>query len=62
VKFPGVMEIFVAPLAVQFSVLVAPEVMVAGLAAKELITGLPIATVTVKVDVADPAELVAVRV
>jgi hypothetical protein len=52
----------VAPLVDQFSVLFAPDVIVAGLAPNELITGLPPVTVTVRFEVDDPAEFVAVSV
>jgi len=57
------MAILVAPVVVQLSVLLEPEVMLAGLAVKELIVGLlaPF-TVTVSVDMAEPAALVAVSV
>ena len=63
VNVPGVMAILVAPVVVQLSVLLEPEVMLAGLAVKELIVGLlaPF-TVTVSVDMAEPAALVAVSV
>ena len=48
VNVPGVMAMLVAPLVVQFSVLLEPEVIVVGLAAKALIVGLLAAfTVTV---------------
>jgi len=44
-------------------VLLEPEVIVVGLAAKELIVGLlAVLTVTVCIDVTEPAELVAVSV
>jgi hypothetical protein len=64
VKVPGVMAMLVAPLVVQLRVLVEPEVMVVGLAMKELIVGLlgGALTVTVAVDVTEPAALVAVSV
>jgi len=63
VKFPGVMARLAAPVAVQLSVLLEPEVMLVGFAVKELITGLlAVVTVTVAVDVVDPVELVAVSV
>ena len=39
VKDPGVMAIVVAPLVAQFSVLLAPEFMLAGFAVKDLIVG-----------------------
>jgi hypothetical protein len=63
VKVPGVMAILVAPVVAQLSVLLDPEVMLVGFALKELITGLlAVFTVTVAVDVDEPAALVAVRV
>ena len=62
-KVPGVMAILVAPVVAQLSVLLDPEVMLVGFALKELITGLlAVFTVTVAVDVDEPAALVAVRV
>lgn len=63
VNVPGVMEILVAPVVAQLIVLLAPDAMVVGEALNELITGLLAAlTVTVTVDVLEPAALVAVRV
>ena len=63
VKLPGVMAILVAPDVVQLSMLLEPEVTLTGLAVKELMTGLLGGfTVTVSVDVAEPAALVAVSV
>jgi hypothetical protein len=64
VYVPGVMAILVAPVVAQLSVLLEPEVILAGLALNELIVGLPPAalTVTVSVDVVAPAALVAVSV
>ena len=63
VKFPGVMAIVVAPVVAQSSVLLEPTVMPVGLAVKELMVGLLSSlTVTVRVDVEEPAALVAVRV
>ena len=63
VKVPGVMAMLVAPVVAQLNVLLEPEVILEGLAAKELIIGLPdVPTVTVSVDVAEPAVLVAVSV
>ena len=64
VKFPGVIEIDVgAPTVAQVSVLLAPELMLLGLAVNELIEGfLPGFTVTVAVDVVEPMGFVAVRV
>ena len=63
VNVPGVIPILVAPLVAQLNLLLAPEVILEGLAVKELIVGLPVVfTVTVSVDVAEPAALVAVSV
>jgi hypothetical protein len=65
VNIPGVMAMLVAPVVAQLSVLLEPEVMLAGLAVKELIVGLLggfALTVTVAVDVAEPAALIAVSV
>jgi hypothetical protein len=65
VKEPGEMATLVAPDVVQLSVLVEPELMLVGLAAKELIVGLLellVFTVTVTVEVTEPDELVAVSV
>jgi len=67
VNAPGVMAMLVAPAVAQSSVLLEPVGMLLGLAVKELIVGLlgglPAAlTVTVTVDVADPAAFVAVSV
>ena len=63
VNVPGVMAMLVAPVVSQLSVLLEPEVILVGLAVKELIVGLLAAfTVTVSVDAADPAALVAVSV
>jgi hypothetical protein len=61
---PGVMLKLDAPVVVQLSALLEPALMLAGLAAKELITGLPefAVTVTVTVDVVEPELLVAVSV
>jgi hypothetical protein len=59
------MAMLVAPVVAQLSVLLEPEVMLAGLAVKELIVGLlggAAFTVTVSVDVAEPAAFVAVSV
>jgi hypothetical protein len=63
-KPPGLMARLVAPVVDQFKLLLAPAVMLPGLAVKELMAGLlPVAvTVTVEVEVTEPAELVAVRV
>jgi len=63
VNVPGVMAILVAPLVAQLSVLLEPEAILAGLAVKELIVGaLGVFTVTVCIDVTEPARLVAVSV
>ena len=63
VNVPGVMASLLVPVVTQLSVLLEPEVIPVGLAVKELITGLLAEfTVTVSVDVAEPAALVAVRV
>jgi len=63
VNVPGVMAMLVAPLVAQLNVLLEPEAMLVGLAVKELIVGLLGAvTVTVAVEVTDPAALVAVSV
>jgi len=63
VKVPGVTATLVAPVADHFSVLLAPEVMLAGLAVKAPITGFAGAvTVTVTVAVVEPVALDAVRV
>jgi hypothetical protein len=63
VNVPGVMAILVAPVVPQPSILLEPEVILVGLAAKELMVGLlDVFTVTVSADVVEPAVLVAVRV
>jgi hypothetical protein len=63
VNVPGVIPILVAPLVAQLNLLIAPEVILEGLAVKEPIVGFPVVfTVTVSVDVAEPAALVAVSV
>ena len=63
VNVPGVIPILIAPVVTQLSLLLAPEVILEGLAVKELIVGLPVVfTVTVSVDVAEPAALVAFSV
>jgi hypothetical protein len=63
VNVPGVIAMLVAPLVVQLNVLVDPELMLVGLAVKELMVGLLAAfTVTVTVDVTEPALFVAVSV
>ena len=63
VNVPGVMAILAAPLVDQLSVLLEPELILVGLAVKELIVGsLPAFTVTVCVEVTEPAVLVAVSV
>ena len=63
VNVPGVMAMLVAPLVAQLSVLLEPELMLVGLAVKELMLGLLAAfTVTVTVDVTEPALSVAVSI
>jgi hypothetical protein len=63
VNVPGVIAMLVAPVVTQLNVLLEPEAMLVGLAVKELIVGLLGAvTVTVAVEVTDPAALVAVSV
>jgi hypothetical protein len=63
VNVPGVMATLAAPVVVQLSVLLEPEVMLVGFAEKESIVGLLVPlTVTVRVEVAGPTELVAVSV
>jgi hypothetical protein len=63
VNEPGLMEMDVAPDVVQLRVLLEPASMLVGLAVKELIVGLVGAvTVTVTVEVVEPATSVAVRV
>lgn len=63
VNVPGVMARLVAPVVAQLSRLLESEVTVAGLAAKELITGFPaVFTVRVSIDVVEPAALLAVSV
>jgi hypothetical protein len=61
VKVPGVMAMPVAPVVVQVSVLLAPDLMLTGLAVNEVI-GCGLLTVTVAVAWTEPAELVAVSV
>jgi hypothetical protein len=63
VNVPGVMARLLAPVVTQLSVLLEPDVILEGLALKELISGLlAVFTVTVSVDVVEPAALVAVSV
>jgi hypothetical protein len=63
VNVPGAMATLAAPAVVQLSVLLAPEVILAGLAMNELIVGLAaVVTVTVNVAVVEPAAFVAVSV
>jgi hypothetical protein len=63
VNVPGVMAILVAPLVTQLNMLLEPDAMMAGLAVKELMMGFPaVPTVTISVDVVEPALLVAVSV
>lgn len=60
---PGVMATLVAPLEVQLSRLLPPELIVVGLAVKELIVGVPSElTATVTVEVTEPEAFVAVNV
>jgi hypothetical protein len=61
VNVPGVMATFVAPFVDQLSVLLEPQFMFPGPAANELIVG-GVVTVTVCVDVTEPAASVAVNV
>jgi hypothetical protein len=57
------MAMLVASVVVQLSVLLVPEMMLVGLAVKELMVGLlGLVTVTVTVDVVEPEALVAVSV
>ena len=63
VKVPGVMVTLVAPLVAQLNVLLEPAVMLARFAVNELIVGMGATeTVTVSVDVVEPAAFVAVNV
>ncbi len=63
VKLPGVIATLLAPVVDQLSEVLEPELMLAGLAVKELIAGmLWAATVTVAFDVTEPVEFVAVSV
>ena len=63
VNAPGVMEMLVAPVVAQLSVLLEPEVILAALAVNVMMAGLFAGvTVTVTVEVVDPAALVAVNV
>jgi hypothetical protein len=66
VKLPGVMAMLAAPVVTQLRVLLEPELMVVGLAVKEVMVGsVPadeVVTVTVAVAVAEPLALVAVSV
>jgi len=63
VNVPGEMGMEVAPVVAQLSLLLEPEAMLAGLAVKELMVGLlGVVTVTIAVDVTEPAALVAVNV
>jgi hypothetical protein len=63
VNVPGAMAMEVAPVVAQLSLLLEPEAMLAGLAVKELMVGLlGVVTVTIAVDVTEPAALVAVNV
>ena len=63
VNVPGVMAILVAAVVAQLSVLLEPEIILVGRAVKELMVGLLAAfTVRVRVDLVEPAALVAVSV
>lgn len=65
VNVPGEMAMLAAPVVTQLSVLLEPEVILVGLAVKELISGglgLLGVTVTVTVDVLEPEALLAVSV
>ena len=63
VNVPGVMAMLAAPVVAQLSMLLEPELMLTGLAVKELMVGFAgIVTVTAAVAVVDPAALVAVSV
>ena len=63
VNVPGVMARLVAPVVAQLSMLLEPEVTLAGLAVKDLITGLSTAfTARVSLDVVEPTAARAVRV
>ncbi len=63
VNVPGVIAMLAAPVVAQLSVLLEPEVMLVGLAEKEVIVGLLVPfMVTVSVAVAGPAAFVAVSV
>ena len=63
VNVPGVMATVVAPVVAQLSMLLDPELMLVGLAVKELMVGVPAAvTVTVTEAIFEPEALVAVSV
>jgi len=63
VNVPGVMAILAAPVVAQLSVLLEPEVILVGLAVKELIVGLlTVFTVKGSVDRVEPGACVAVSV
>jgi len=63
VNVPGVMAMLVAPVVAQLRVLLEPELMVVGLAVKELMVGLlGVFTLTVTVAMLDPTAFVAVSV
>ncbi len=63
VNVPGVMARLVAPVVAQLRVLLEPDVMLVGFAVKDVMTGLVGALmVMVRVEVDEPAALVAVRV
>jgi len=63
VNVPGLITMLVAPLVAQVNVLLEPALTLVGLAAKELMAGLPVAfTVRVRDDLVEPAAFVAVSV
>jgi hypothetical protein len=63
VNVPGVIEMLVAPVVAQLSMLLEPELMLVGLAVNELIFGRETATtVTIAVAVVEPEAFVAVSV
>ena len=63
VKVPGVMAMLVAPVVAQLRVLLEPEVILVEFAVNELMVGfVSVVTVTVSVEVVEPAALVAVNV
>jgi len=64
VKEPGLIAMAVAPVVAQLNLLLEPDLMLVGLATKEMIVGFadPEVTVTVAVEVTEPVEFVAVSV